>query len=219
MRSSPSVIPKTHPTHALRYWTIYLDITCCICVVLKDQSWDYNFLSTSDTMFTKLKLSGTFSSGAGVYPEVLFNNVRLQPQMVHVSEDGVLSLSKHVQITETLVSMSLFGRVYSQDPDYPEQFCPVWYILSSIWNMYITCGTPLLCWRPFRLWKMFTRNCQWIFGALDGLFWKSIVSKILTESFLTKTILFILGAPKNFFDQKKFIDKLGSWSSQVLVWS
>jgi len=91
----------------------------------QDQSWDYNFLSTSDTMFTKLKLSGTFSSGAGVYPEVLFNNVRLQPQMVHVSEDGVLSLSEHVQITETLVSMSLFGRVYSQDPDYPEQFCPV----------------------------------------------------------------------------------------------
>ena len=166
-------------------------------------------------MFTKLKLSGTFSNGAGVYPEVLFNNVRLQPQMVHVSEDGVLSLSKHVQITETLVSMSLFGRVYSQDPDYPEQFCPVWYILSSIWNMYITCGTPLLCWRPFRLWKMFTRNCL----ALDGLFLKSIVSKILTGSFLTKTILFILGAPKNFFDQKKFIDKLGSWSSQVLVWS
>ena len=119
------MIPKTHPAHALRYGTIYLDISCCICVVLKDQSWDYNFLSTSDTMFTKLKLSGTFSSGAGVYPEVLFNNVRLQPQMVHVSEDGVLSLSKHVQITETLVSMSLFGRVYSQDPDYPEQFCPV----------------------------------------------------------------------------------------------
>ena len=37
---------------------------------LQDQSWDYTFLSTSDTVFTKLALSATFSPGAGVYPEV-----------------------------------------------------------------------------------------------------------------------------------------------------
>ena len=37
---------------------------------LQDQSWDYSFLSTSDTVFTKLALSATFSPGAGVYPEV-----------------------------------------------------------------------------------------------------------------------------------------------------
>ena len=36
----------------------------------QDQSWDYTFLSTSDTVFTKLALSATFSPGAGVYPEV-----------------------------------------------------------------------------------------------------------------------------------------------------
>ena len=37
---------------------------------LQDQSWDYSFLSASDTVFTKLALSATFSPGAGVYREV-----------------------------------------------------------------------------------------------------------------------------------------------------
>ena len=37
-------------------------------------------------------------------------------------------------------------------------------------------GASHLCWRAFRLWKMFTRICQWILASLDGLFWKSIVS-------------------------------------------
>ena len=32
---------------------------------LQDQSWDYNFLSTSDTLFTSLSLSGTFTNGSG----------------------------------------------------------------------------------------------------------------------------------------------------------
>ena len=42
------------------------------------------------------------------------------------------------------------------------------------------------------------RICQWILGSLDGLFWKSIVSR-----FLTKSILFIFGAPINFFWPEK----------------
>ena len=49
---------------------------------------DYNFLSTSDTVFRKLKLSGTFSDEAAVYPEVLFNDVKLKPELVNVSSDG-----------------------------------------------------------------------------------------------------------------------------------
>ena len=89
----------------------------------QDQSWDYNYLSTSDTVFTSLNLSATFSDNAGVYPEVLFNDVSLQPHLVQVSDDGVLALTGVTD--QTLVSMSLFGRVYQEDPDYPDQFCPV----------------------------------------------------------------------------------------------
>ena len=94
-----------------------------VFIVCQDQSWDYNFLSTSDTVFKQLRLSATFSPGAGVYPEVLFDEVTLLPDMVSISEDGVLALADNV--STTLVSMSLFGRVYAEDPDYPEQFCPV----------------------------------------------------------------------------------------------
>jgi len=90
----------------------------------QDMNLDYTYLSQSDTVFTQLKLSGTFTDGAGVYPEVLFNNVSLQPDLVNISEDGVLSLTENIQITETLVSMSLFGRFYQEDPPYPDQFCP-----------------------------------------------------------------------------------------------
>jgi len=90
----------------------------------QDLSRDYNYLSQSDTIFSKLKLSGTFTDGAGVYPEILFNNVTLISDLVNISEDGVLSLPEDVQITETLVSMSLFGRFYKEDPPYPDQFCP-----------------------------------------------------------------------------------------------
>jgi len=90
----------------------------------QDLSWDYDFLATSDTVFKSLKLSGTFSDDAGVYPEVLFNDIRLHPNLMNVSIDGVLSLVEEAIQTETLVSMSLFGRDYSKDPAYPDQFCP-----------------------------------------------------------------------------------------------
>ena len=58
----------------------------------------------------------------GVYPEVLFNDVSLHADQVTISDDGVLSLSPGV--SDNLVSMSLFGRVYDEDPPYPDQFCP-----------------------------------------------------------------------------------------------
>jgi len=89
----------------------------------QDQSWDYDFLSRSDTVFNRLKLSGTFTEMAGVYPEVLFDSVSLVPDLVGVSLDGVLSLIEDVNM-KPLVSMSLFGRVYHEDPDMPEQYCP-----------------------------------------------------------------------------------------------
>ena len=71
-----------------------------------------------------------------------------------------------------------------------------------------------LCWRAFRLWKMFTRICQWILGSLDGLFWKSIVSKILTGSFLRKSTFFILRAPTSFFWPEK--NYIWHWIPQLL---
>ena len=89
----------------------------------QDQSWDYDFLSRSDTIFNKLRLSGTFTEMAGVYPEVLFDSVSLVPDLVSVSGDGVLSLVEDADMLP-LVSMSLFGRVYHQDPDMPAQYCP-----------------------------------------------------------------------------------------------
>ena len=43
---------------------------------------DYNYLSVSNTLFQKLELSGSFSSTAHVFPEVLFNNTQLLPDQV-----------------------------------------------------------------------------------------------------------------------------------------
>ena len=88
----------------------------------QDQSWDYNFLSSSQTIFARLALAATFSPGAGVYPEVLFDGVALRPELVNITQDGVLSLVPQVDVP--LVSMSLFGRVYQEDPKLPDHFCP-----------------------------------------------------------------------------------------------
>ena len=83
---------------------------------------DYDFLTTSDTTFSSLKLSATFSEGAGVFPEVLFDGVTLRPELVNITADGVLSLVQGVDVP--LVSMSLFGRVFQEDADLPDHFCP-----------------------------------------------------------------------------------------------
>ena len=81
-----------------------------------------NFLTTSDAIFSSLKLSATFSTGAGVFPEVLFDGVSLQPHLVNITSDGVLSLVEGAEVG--LVSMSLFGRTYQKDADWPQNFCP-----------------------------------------------------------------------------------------------
>ena len=91
----------------------------------QDQSWDYDFLSSSDTVFTSLAIAATFTPGAGVYPEVLFDGVTLRPELVNISQAGVLSLVPPAEVP--LVSMSLFGRVYQEDPDLPDHYCPAQY--------------------------------------------------------------------------------------------
>ena len=88
----------------------------------QDQVEDYEFLTTSDTIFSSLKLSATFSDGAAVFPEVLFDGVTLRPDLVNISADGVLSLVQGVDVP--LVSMSLFGRVFHEDANLPDHFCP-----------------------------------------------------------------------------------------------
>ena len=66
--------------------------------VTQDLLWDYDFLSKSETVFKRLQLSGTFSEDANVYPEVLFNDVRLLADLINVSSDGnkLTMLSKTV---------------------------------------------------------------------------------------------------------------------------
>ena len=76
-----------------------------------------------------MQLSGTFSENANVYPEVLFDDVRLLADLVNVSSDGIMTTMKQMNFlfclgvlslrteavqSETIVSMSLFGRVYSE---------------------------------------------------------------------------------------------------------
>ena len=56
--------------------------------ITQDLLWDYDFLTKSETVFKRLQLSGTFSEDANVYPEVLFNDVRLRADLVNVSNDG-----------------------------------------------------------------------------------------------------------------------------------
>ena len=89
----------------------------------QDTILDYDFLSRSDTLFTSLKLSGTFSDTTRVFPEALFDEVTLQPELVLITPDGVLSLREKVEPLP-LVSLSLFGRRYAEDADIPDNFCP-----------------------------------------------------------------------------------------------
>ena len=88
----------------------------------QDQVKDYDFLTTSDTTFSSLRLSATFTEGARVFPEVLFDGVTLRPELVNITSDGVLSLVQGAHVP--IVSMSLFGRVFQEDADLPDHFCP-----------------------------------------------------------------------------------------------
>jgi len=89
----------------------------------QDTILDYDYLTTSSTIFTSLKLAGNFSESTKVYPEVLFDEVTLRPESVLITMDGVLSIREKVD-TMPLVSLSLFGRRHEDDADLPDDFCP-----------------------------------------------------------------------------------------------
>ena len=76
----------TQPTPAVR--SEISETMCPLMNITQDLLWDYDFLSKSETVFKRLELSGTFSEDANVYPEVLFNDVRLLADLVNVSNDG-----------------------------------------------------------------------------------------------------------------------------------
>ena len=88
---------------------------------LQDQE-DYNFLVTSNTVFQQLRLSGTFSDGTRVFPEVLFSEATLRPEQVEITPEGSLQLRDTP--ADPVLSLSLFGRRFSDDAPNPEQFCP-----------------------------------------------------------------------------------------------
>jgi len=96
-----------------------VDNTCT-----QDALLDYDFLTRSNTVFSRLQLSGTFSSTTRVYPEALFDEVTLRPELVLITPDGVLSIREKFEPI-SLVSFSLFGRRYEDDADMPDNFCPV----------------------------------------------------------------------------------------------
>ena len=60
-----------------------------------------------------------------MFPQSVFNELRLMPQLEKVLPDGriILDLENGHENTP-LISMSLFGRKFGDDGQPPEQWCP-----------------------------------------------------------------------------------------------
>ena len=60
-----------------------------------------------------------------MFPQSVFNELRLMPQLEKVLPDGriILDLENGHENTP-LISMSLFGRKFGDDGPPPEQWCP-----------------------------------------------------------------------------------------------
>ena len=114
--------------------------------MLQDLSWDYDFLATSDTVFKSLKLSGTFSDDAGVYPEVLFNDIRLHPNLMNVSIDGMLVyvLRNHMNPTVFQECCRLLRKLFKQKLQ-----CPCPYLAEITLRLFLILfnPSPIFCFR------------------------------------------------------------------------
>ena len=66
---------------------------------------DYEYLSTSNTFFSKLELSGSFSSTTRVFPELLFNDTQLLPDQVifKLLQEKIFCQRWKLQMTEFFV--------------------------------------------------------------------------------------------------------------------
>merc|ERR1712223_134282 len=106
-----------------------------ICTVLKCNSktsnmcdsHDYLHSGISQTYFSKLELSGNFNSETSVFPQSVFTELQLLPELEKVLPDGRIILNldgDDNQENTPLISMSLFGRKFGDDGPAPEQWCP-----------------------------------------------------------------------------------------------
>ncbi|XP_018426710.1 PREDICTED: pantetheinase-like [Nanorana parkeri] len=89
-----------------------------VCTLLKCQSTDIKSCGESveqaSTRFKSFSLSGNFSTSY-VFPEVLLTQINLAPDMFQVLNNGQL-ISKAGISSHPLLSATLFGRWYEQDP-------------------------------------------------------------------------------------------------------
>ena len=72
-------------------------------------------------------MSGGFNSATTVFPQSVFTNLQLQPNLEKVLEDGRVTLNldnENGKKNVPLVSMTLFGRKFGDDGPTPEQWCP-----------------------------------------------------------------------------------------------
>ncbi|XP_040206380.1 pantetheinase-like [Rana temporaria] len=89
-----------------------------VCTLLKCQSTDIascgESVEQASTRFESFSLSGNFSTSY-VFPEVLLTQIHLAPDLFQVLNDGRL-ISKVGISSHPLLSATLFGRWYEQDP-------------------------------------------------------------------------------------------------------
>ena len=86
---------------------------------------DYSLSAISQTYFTKLELSGNFDMETSVFPQSVFTELQLIPNLEKVLPDGriILDLENNME-NSPLISMTLFGRKFGDDGPPPEQWCP-----------------------------------------------------------------------------------------------
>ena len=105
-----------------------------LCVIVKCNSEtpnlcdseDYWHSGMSQTYFTTLELSGNFEPATSVYPQSVFTEFQLRPELEKVLPDGrmILNLANEGANNAPFVSMTLFGRRPQDDGPPPENWCP-----------------------------------------------------------------------------------------------
>ena len=86
-----------------------------------------SFSGISNTYFETLELSGSFDPYTSVFPQYVFTELKILPQLEQVLDDGRMTLNLQNGNGEEnmpLVSMTLFGRTFWNDGPPPEQWCP-----------------------------------------------------------------------------------------------
>ena len=93
----------------------------------KCDSVDYSYSGISNTMFSKLELSGNFDTDTKVFSQFVFTEVQLESKLEKVYPDGRITLNSEMandNENTPLVSMTLWGRKYELDGNAPDNWCP-----------------------------------------------------------------------------------------------